>query len=116
MKKYIITLIAIFSIVAFAQTTIDVSKIKDGTYIGNYKASFKDKQGDYQAKVTVKGGKIASITLTKAANKNGFEKSKKAYKDIIGASSIDINSIMDDPDSVTGATWKSLVQDALKTK
>ena len=44
----------LFGMIAFAQTQIDLAKIPDGTYLGNYKATYKTKQGDYQAKVQFK--------------------------------------------------------------
>ncbi len=109
MKKKIIALLAIISVVAFSQTSIDVSKIKDGTYTGSYKASFGLLKGDYQARVNVRGGKIESITVIKSAHSSGTTRAKKAYEKVIGSSMVDI-------DSITGATWKALVVDALKTK
>lgn len=96
----------LFGMIAFAQTQIDLAKIPDGTYLGNYKATYKTKQGDYQAKVTVAGGKLTKVVMTKCAHSSGPARAKAAYDQMIKANNIYV-------DGVTGATWKALVEDAL---
>lgn len=107
--KFIISISAsifIFAMIVFAQTKIDLSKIPNGTYLGNYKATYKTVQGDYQAKVTVSDGKLTRIVLTKSAHRSGPARSKEAFDKMIEANDIYA-------DGITGATWSALVEDAL---
>ena len=90
----------LFGMIAFAQAKIDLAKIPDGTYLGNYK------EGDYQAKVTVAGGKLTKVVMTKCAHSSGPARAKVAYDKMIAANDIYV-------DGVTGATWTALVEDAL---
>lgn len=96
----------LFGMIAFAQAKIDLAKISDGTYLGNYKATYKTKQGDYQAKVTVAGGKLTKVVMTKCAHSSGPARAKAAYDKMIAANNVYV-------DGVTGATWTALVEDAL---
>ena len=108
-KKIIISVVAFvfaFAIIVFAQVKIDLSKIPDGTYLGDYKATYKTAQGDYQARVTVAKGKLTRIVLTKSAHKSGPARSKEAFNKMIEANDIYA-------DGITGATWSALVEDAL---
>ena len=108
-KKIIISIIAfmfIFAVIVFAQAKINLSKIPNGTYLGNYKSTYKTKQGDYQIKATVSGGKLTRVVLTKSAHRSGPERSKAAYDKMIAANDIYV-------DGITGATWRALVEDAL---
>ena len=51
-KKIIISIVVfvfIFAVIVFAQAKINLSKIPNGTYLGNYKATYKGtRQGDHQ--------------------------------------------------------------------
>ncbi|WP_288679735.1 FMN-binding protein [uncultured Brachyspira sp.] len=109
-KKIIISIVAfvfIFAVIVFAQAKINLSKIPNGTYLGNYKATYKGtRQGDYQVKATVSDGKLTRVVLTKSAHKSGPARSKEAYDKMIAANDIYV-------DGITGATWKALVEDAL---
>ncbi|TKZ35869.1 FMN-binding protein [Brachyspira catarrhinii] len=110
-KKIIISAVAfvfVFALIVFAQakSKIDLSKIPDGTYLGDYKATYKTVQGDYQARVTVAKGKLTRIVLTKSAHKSGPARSKEAFNKMIEANDIYA-------DGITGATWSALVEDAL---
>ncbi|WP_432633868.1 FMN-binding protein [Brachyspira sp.] len=108
-KKIIISVIAfifVFAILVFAQAKIDLSKIPDGTYLGDYKATYKTREGDYQARVTVAKGKLTRIVLTKSAHKSGPARSKEAFDKMIADNNIYA-------DGITGATWSALVEDAL---
>ncbi|MDA1468208.1 hypothetical protein OGZ02_04970 [Brachyspira hyodysenteriae] len=71
-KKIMVLVLALVlfaaSMFLFAQGKVDLSKVPDGTYLGNYKATYKTRQGDYQAKVTVAGGKLTKVVLTKCAH------------------------------------------------
>ena len=98
--------ILIFSVIVFAQTKIDLSKIPNGTYLGNYKATYKTVQGDYQARVTVSEGKLTRIVLTKSAHRSGPARSKEAFDKMIESNDIYA-------DGISGATWSALVEDAL---
>ncbi len=98
--------IFIFAMIVFAQTKIDLSKIPNGTYLGDYKATYKTVQGDYQARVTVADGKLTRIVLTKSAHRSGPARSKVAFDKMIEANDIYA-------DGITGATWSALVEDAL---
>ena len=108
-KKIIISVVAFvfaLAMIVFAQAKIDLSKIPDGTYLGDYKATYKTAQGDYQARVTVAKGKLTRIVLTKSAHKSGPARSKEAFNKMIAANDIYA-------DGITGATWSALVEDAL---
>ena len=111
-KKIIISVIAfifVFAIVVFAQAKakIDLSKIPDWTYLGDYEATYKQtRKGDYQARVTVAKGKLTRIVLTKSAHKSGPARSKEAFDKMIEANDIYA-------DGITGATWSALVENAL---
>ena len=108
-KKIIISAVAFvfaFAMIVFAEAKIDLSKIPDGTYLGDYKATYKTAQGDYQARVTVAKGKLTRIVLTKSAHKSGPARSKEAFNKMIAANDIYA-------DGITGATWSALVEDAL---
>lgn len=104
-KKIIISIVAfvfIFAVIVFAQAKINLSKIPNGTYLGNYKATYKGtRQGDYQVKATVSDGKLTRVVLTKS----GPARSKEAYDKMIAANDIYV-------DGITGATWKALLEDA----
>ena len=107
-KMFILVVAVVFaaSMFLFAQAKVDLAKVPDGTYLGNYKATYKTKQGDYQAKVTVAGGKLTKVVLTKCAHSSGPARGKAAYDKMIKANDIYV-------DGVSGATWTALVEDAL---
>lgn len=107
-KMFILVVAVVFaaSMFLFAQAKVDLAKVPDGTYLGNYKATYKTKQGDYQAKVTVAGGKLTKVVLTKCAHSSGPARGKAAYDKMIKANNIYV-------DGVSGATWTALVEDAL---
>ena len=107
-KMFILVVAVVFaaSMFLFAQAKVDLAKVPDGTYLGNYKATYKTKQGDYQAKVTVAGGKLTKVVLTKCAHSSGPARGKVAYDKMIKANNIYV-------DGVSGATWTALVEDAL---
>ncbi|MEI0525182.1 FMN-binding protein [Brachyspira murdochii] len=108
-KKIMVLVLALVfaaSMFLFAQGKVDLSKVPDGTYLGNYKATYKTRQGDYQAKVTVAGGKLTKVVLTKCAHSSGPARGKAAYDKMIQANDIYV-------DGVSGATWLALVEDAL---
>ena len=67
------------SMFLFAQGKVNLAKVPDGTYLGNYKATYKTSKGDYQAKVTVAGGKLTKVVLTKCAHSSGPARGKVAY-------------------------------------
>lgn len=102
----VVTFVFALAMIVFAQAKIDLSKIPDGTYLGDYKATYKTVQGDYQARVTVAKGKLTRIVLTKSAHKSGPARSKEAFNKMIEANDIYA-------DGITGATWSALVEDAL---
>ena len=111
-KKIIILAVAfvfVFAVIVFAQakSKIDLSKIPDGTYLGDYEATYKQtRKGDYQARVTVAKGKLTRIVLTKSAHKSGPARSKEAFNKMIADNNIYA-------DGITGATWSVLVENAL---
>ena len=107
-KMFILVVAVVFaaSMFLFAQAKVDLAQVPDGTYLGNYKATYKTKQGDYQAKVTVAGGKLTKVVLTKCAHSSGPARGKAAYDKMIKANNIYV-------DGVSGATWTALVEDAL---
>lgn len=77
---------------------IDLSKVDDGVYIGEY--SFKDLV-KAKVKVTVKDNEISNITLVE--HKNGLGKKAEAITDsVIGAQSLEV-------DVVSGATASSTI-------
>lgn len=102
----VVTVLFAASLFLFAQGKIDLAKIPDGTYLGNYKATYKTAKGDYQAKVTVACGKLTKVVLTKCAHSTGPARGKAAYDKMIKANNIYV-------DGVSGATWVALVEDAL---
>ena len=110
LKKIMILVVAVVfaaSMFLVAQTKkVDLAKVPDGTYLGNYKATYKTKQGDYQAKVTVAGGKLTKVVLTKSAHSSGPARGKAAYDKMIKENNIYA-------DGISGATWTALVEDAL---
>ncbi|WP_300368516.1 FMN-binding protein [Brachyspira sp.] len=94
------------SMLLFAQGKVDLTKVPDGTYLGNYKATYKTYKGDYQAKVTVADGKLTRVVLIKCAHSSGPARGRVAYDKMIKANNIYV-------DGVSGATWVALVEDAL---
>ena len=75
----VVTVLFAASLFLFAQAKVDLAKVPDGTYLGNYKATYKTAKGDYQAKVTVAGGKLTKVVLTKCAHSTGPARGKAAY-------------------------------------
>ncbi|WP_295161984.1 FMN-binding protein [uncultured Brachyspira sp.] len=102
----VFTVIFTASMFLFAQKKVDLSKIPDGTYLGNYKAVYKNRPGDYQGKFTVAGGKLTKVVLTKCGHSSGPARGKAAYDKMIKANNIYA-------DGVSGATWTALAEDAL---
>ena len=107
-KIMILVAVVVFSasMFLFAQGKVNLAKVPDGTYLGNYKDTYKTSKGDYQAKVTVAGGKLTKVVLTKCAHSSGPARGKVAYDKMIKANNIYV-------DGVSGATWVALVEDAL---
>lgn len=103
----IIVAVFTFSMIVFAQSkSVDITKIPDGKYIGTYSANYFGMRGEYIGVVTVAGGKLTDVTLTKCAHRSGPVRGKAQFNKMIAANKIDA-------DGVTGATWKGVVTDAL---
>ncbi len=78
-------------------TDVDLSKIADGAYIGEYNVSLIYAK----VEVIVQNGKIEKITLLEHKNERG-KSAEKIIGDIIEQQSLDV-------DAVSGATNSSLV-------
>ncbi len=78
-------------------TDIDISKIDDGTYTGEYNVNFISAK----VAVTIKEGVITRIDLLKHKNEKGAP-AERITEDIINEQKVDVNTI-------TGATNSSKV-------
>jgi len=78
-------------------SNFDLSKVKDGIYVGEYDAKFVSAK----TRVTVKNGKITDIELLEHKNERG-KKAESILSEVISKQSLHV-------DSVSGATNSSKV-------
>lgn len=113
MKKIIASsfvLVIAFTFVLLAQNfSVDIAKVPDGTYLGEFRNGKGVYDFAYQASVKVAGGKLVEIKPIKVPNRTVEKLATVEFAKMIKANKVDI-------DATTKASYKGVVHNALTAK
>ncbi len=113
MKKTIASsfvLLLAFTFVLLAQNfTVDIAKVPDGTYLGEFRSGEGFYDFSYQASVKVAGGKLVEIKPIKVPNRTVEKLATAEFAKMVKANKVDV-------DAATKASYKGVVHNALTVK